>query len=58
MKKCTLGFRDGNEFVHIVLKEIDYPDDERVVYIILSGVYYFYKYYGGKSDDSFVQSRL
>ena len=35
-----------HEFVHIVLREVDYPDDERVAYVIPSGIFYDFKFYG------------
>ena len=35
-----------HEFVHIVLREVDYPDDERVAYVIPSGIFYDFKFHG------------
>ena len=37
---------DKFEFVHIVLREVDYPDEERVAYVIPSGIFYDFKFYG------------
>ena len=34
-----------HEFVHVILREQDFPDDERVAYVIAAGIYYFYKFY-------------
>ena len=35
-----------HEFAHIILREQDIPDDERVAYVIAAGIFYFYKFYG------------
>ena len=35
-----------HEFVHVFLREQDFPDDERVAYVIPAGIYYFYQFYG------------
>ena len=37
-----------HEFVHIILREQNYPDDERVAYVIAAGVFYFYKFYNNR----------
>jgi len=50
-------FTTLHEFVHIILTEAEFEDDERMAYVIPAGVYYFYKYYGEINDD-FAQSRL
>jgi len=39
-----------HEFVHICLKELDYPDDERLAYVIPAGIFYFYKYYNNRRE--------
>jgi len=39
-----------HEFVHIYLKELDFPDDERVAYVIPAGIFYFFKYYDNRRE--------
>ena len=47
-----------HEFIHIMLTEAEFDDDEQMGYVIPSGVYYFYKYYGDRINDSFIQTHL
>ena len=47
-----------HEFIHIMLTEAEFNDDEQMGYVIPSGVYYFYKYYGDRINDGFIQTRL
>ncbi len=39
-----------HEFVHIILREQDFYDDERVAYVIAAGIFYFFKFYENRDE--------